>query len=186
MSDRDRIREALASLARIIASRAGSKDPAIVDLDDLLRLRDHLTAALDDPGDRKNRASFLSTSQIQALHVACLQVTEALGHHPYLVGSAITYPHWRDVDIRSIIPDDEFDALFGGREQIWGLFSFAVSGLLSAMTGLPVDYQVQRMTQANTNYPDGERHALGFRAHTFAGAGDATPFREPKDADGGR
>ena len=40
-------------------------------------------------------------------------VWEAFGHPPYLVGSAIMGKQWRDVDVRLILPDDEWDALFG-------------------------------------------------------------------------
>jgi hypothetical protein len=46
--------------------------------------------------------------------------------------------------------------------------------MLAQQTGLPVDYQIQRMTEANAKY-DGMRNPIG-RRRTYAGGGDATPW----------
>ena len=127
------------------------------------------------PMDTKRRLSFLTTADFARLNYACVIVTEALGQHPYLVGSVNSKTGWRDVDVRSILPDDEFDARFPEQGQ-WGLFCWGVSELLSKMTGLPVDFQVQRQSEANAKY-DGPRNPIGTRARGFAGNGDATPYQ---------
>ena len=121
------------------------------------------------------RVSFLTTADFARLNYACVIVAEALRHHPYLVGSSVGKNDWRDVDVRSILPDDEFDARFPDELQ-WGLFCLGVTELLCRMTGLPVDYQVQRMSEANAKY-DGPRNPLGVKGRGFAGGGDATPYK---------
>jgi hypothetical protein len=44
-------------------------------------------------------------------------VTDAFGHVPYQVGSSLFTKEWRDVDVRLILPDDEFDRRFGQHPQ---------------------------------------------------------------------
>lgn len=119
-------------------------------------------------------ASYLTTASFARLNHACAVVTEALGHKPYLVGSAMETEEYRDVDVRSILPDEEWDELFGGRPFFWSLFCLSVSTYLSQVSGLPVDFQVQRMTEANAKH-DKPRNPIGTRGRLFAGGGDATP-----------
>lgn len=131
----------------------------------------------------KRKTAHLPAYQLTLLNNACIPIVEAFDSHPYLVGSARHRPDWRDVDVRSILPDDEFDAIFTGREMLWSVVCLAISVYLSEATGLPVDYQIQRRTEANEKYPGaGERSALGFRAREYAGGGDATPFMGTKEA----
>ena len=130
----------------------------------------------------KTRAvSYLTTAQFDRLNHACLLIAEAFPMHTYLVGSCMETADFRDVDVRTILPDDEFDAIFSGREFFWSVFCHGVSHYLSDVSGLPVDYQVQRMTEANEKY-DGMRNPIGKRSRPFAGGGDATPFGPPFDA----
>lgn len=103
-----------------------------------------------------------------ALHLDAFgrEIEAAFGHLPYLVGTAAVGKTWRDVDVRLILPDTEFDHLFPPVEQgqpdgRWGLLCAAISELARARTGLPVDFQIQRQTYANNRYP-GVRHALGL------------------------
>lgn len=103
-----------------------------------------------------------------ALHLEAFgrEINDAFGHLPYLVGSAATGKTWRDVDVRLILSDDEFDALFppvphdqpDGR---WGLICAAISELARQRTGLPIDFQIQRQPYANDRFP-GPRLALGL------------------------
>lgn len=124
----------------------------------------------------KARKCQLSTAQLIALNNACKLVTEAMGQPPYLVGSVEQGDRdWRDVDVRSILDDEDFDALFTGREFFWSLFCFSVSEMLSKATGLPVDFQVQRRTEANEKFGEHPRNPLGMKARLFAGGGDAKP-----------
>lgn len=50
-----------------------------------------------------------------------------------------------------------------------------ISGWLSARSGLPVDFQIQRMTDANAEYPDQPRCALGL----FYAPAEPPPKEEP-------
>jgi hypothetical protein len=126
---------------------------------------------------KERAASYLSPLPFARLNHACSVVTEAFGNPPYLVGSALERHDWRDVDVRSILDDAEWDALFADREFLWGLFCLGVSSYLSQMTGLPIDYQAQRMTEANERFGGRMRNALGMKARLYAGGGDATPAR---------
>jgi len=93
------------------------------------------------------------------------EVDAFFGHVPFLVGSATRTTEWRDVDVRLILPDDEFDALFGELTEPrclnlkWNAACLAFTALGRDMTGLPIDFQIDRQTEANEEY-DGPRHAL--------------------------
>lgn len=125
-------------------------------------------------GDRRN-VSFLTTAEFDRLNHACMAVTEGLADTPYLVGSAMQGGDYRDVDVRSILPDDMWDSMFRGRRWFWSLFCSAVSLYLSEVSGLPVDYQAQRMSEANEKFGGKSRNPIGTRARLFAGGGDACP-----------
>lgn len=104
-----------------------------------------------------------------ALHLEAFgrEINDAFGHLPYLVGSAALGKQWRDVDVRLILPDDEFDALFpthvhpSHQDGKWGLLCAGISELARFRTGLPVDFQIQRQSYANDRYP-GPRLAIGI------------------------
>lgn len=105
-----------------------------------------------------------------ALHLDAFgrEINDAFGHLPYLVGSAAVGKEWRDVDVRLILPDEEFDALFPpvGPDQPdgrWDLLCAAISELARQRTGLPVDFQIQRASFANERFPIAHvRQALGL------------------------
>ena len=124
------------------------------------------------------KGCYLSTLELHELDEACRPFLSAFGEHPYLVGSAGLRPDFRDVDVRLILADDEFDALFAERQGLWALLSRLGSTYLKERTGLRVDFQVQRQTEANAKYGNlGEtpRNPLGSRSLLdFAGGGDAT------------
>ena len=85
-------------------------------------------------------------------------IADAFGHCPYHVGSSATSKTWRDVDVRLILDDDRFAALFPGFANArhidawWSLLCAALSELGRARTGLPIDFQIQSMTEANEKY----------------------------------
>lgn len=121
------------------------------------------------------KVCYLSGVDLMRLNDACIRIREAFGDPPYLVGSVNDKPDFRDVDVRSILADDEFDALFKNNEFLWSLLCMSVSEYLRSATGLPVDYQVQKMSVANEKFPGaGQRNALGMSARLYAGGGDAT------------
>lgn len=94
------------------------------------------------------------------------EIRQGFGHIPYQVGSSLTEKRgWRDVDVRLILPDDEYAACFGDpftpahdglRLMSWNL---AWSMLGRHMTRLPIDFQIQQQTIANDEF-DGPRGAL--------------------------
>jgi hypothetical protein len=92
-------------------------------------------------------------------------VEQVFGHTPYHVGSSLKGKDWRDVDVRLILPDDEHDALFG-KERLnyvdpkFAGITLAFAALAKEMTGLPVDFQIQRQTHANKIYGDQPRNPL--------------------------
>lgn len=114
----------------------------------------------DDP---KRRASCLLVSEFERLEEWCRSVRILFdGEHSYLVGSAITGPTFRDVDLRVILDDKVFDAQWGDRVKV-RMMNRAVSIWGQQETGLPIDFQIQRMTEANEQFSKGERNAMGGR-----------------------
>jgi hypothetical protein len=118
-------------------------------------------------------SSYLSTVDFARLNHGCLLVHEAFGGHTYLVGSTLQDEAFHDVDVRTILDDEEFDALFGGRLYFWSLTCLGIATYLRQVTGLPIDYQIQRRTEANEKHL-GIRNPIGTRSRPFAGGGDAT------------
>jgi hypothetical protein len=123
-----------------------------------------------------SRKSFLTTSQFARLNDACIPITEAFGEPPYLVGSVTKVSDFRDVDLRVILPDEDFDHWFDGRVMLWSLVCMTIGEHLTSVTGLPIDFQIQRMTEANEKHPTTHRNPMGMRSRPYAGGGDATQF----------
>ncbi len=125
------------------------------------------------------RSDPLTTHDIYNLDAACNLIDAAFGP-PYLVGSMGIggVGTGRDVDVRLILDDEEFDAIFGTNRKRWELLSVAIGDYLRQRTGLPVDFQIQRQTEANELH-DKPRNPLGME-RTFAGGGDATPWNAPR------
>lgn len=114
------------------------------------------------------RANFIGAPQFYNLQCACAMLVEAFGYSIYLVGSSLERRDFRDVDVRCILSDDQFDRLFpnisGSNYQtdaFWCLACSAISEWLQTRTNLPIDFQIQRCTQANVEN-DGPRSALGL------------------------
>jgi hypothetical protein len=124
----------------------------------------------------KNRSGLLTTTELYHLDQACRLIGRAFGgEHPYLVGSAGAGNDgtpYRDVDVRLMLDDDEFAAACPTRER-WELLCLSVGAYLRDRTGLPVDFQVQRASEANARH-GGPRNPLGM-GRVFAGGGDGTP-----------
>lgn len=125
---------------------------------------------------QRSRKSHLTTAQFAILNDACIPVTEAFGSPPYLVGSVTERADYRDIDLRLILGDEEFDRLFDGRVMLWSLICLTISRHLADVTGLPIDFQIQRMTEANEKHPTTWRNPMGNRNRHLAGGGDATPW----------
>lgn len=121
------------------------------------------------------RTDQLATHEMYELDDACQLISKAFGH-PYLVGSASIDGRldYRDVDVRLILSDEDFDALIGDNRSRWELLSLAIGDFLRLRTRLPIDFQIQRQTEANEKH-DKPRNPMGM-TRTFAAGGDATPF----------
>lgn len=92
------------------------------------------------------------------LHKFGVIVADYFGHTAYQVGSSLRTKDWRDIDVRLILPDEEFTARFGkvqGAEANAKLaaITLAFSALGQQMTGLPIDFQIQPQSWANEKYP---------------------------------
>lgn len=80
---------------------------------------------------------------------------------------------WRDVDLRYILVDEKFEALFPQAKEHWEfdarwlMLTTLISDWLSAQTGLPIDFQFQKASWANSRYPNDKgqhnRNAYGLR-----------------------
>ncbi len=94
------------------------------------------------------------------------QVWAAFGEPPYLVGSALKGKEWRDVDVRLMLDDEKYDEMGLGDPRYphgnakWVSLCLAYSALAKALTGLPVDFQIQQTSYANEKF-DSPRSALG-------------------------
>ncbi len=104
------------------------------------------------------------------LHEFGSQIWNAFGTPPYHVGSSVSSKNWRDVDVRLILEDETYAAMgfgdprnehFNGK---WVSLCMAYSALGKAMTGLPIDFQIQQQTFANTKFKKEERSSLGLLA----------------------
>lgn len=123
--------------------------------------------------------STLSPPMLHRLDLACKHISEVFGgwNGPYLVGSVQERKAGpgSDVDVRLILDDDVYDALMAGTpEGFASLLDFALGAYVREQTGLPVDFQVQRMTEANERHGGKQRNPLGRRKMT-AWLGDARP-----------
>lgn len=102
------------------------------------------------------------------LAAACILVEQALQETCYMVGSATNKRDFRDVDVRVIMNDDKFDTLFGPHthfKPFQVLFSISVSTWLKEVTGLPVDFQVQRRSDIKESDWDKMRDPLKICDH---------------------
>lgn len=110
------------------------------------------------------------------LDEACKPITEAFGNCPYLVGTSASQQRqpYRDVDVRLMLFDDEYDALLNSTSEKFIIFlGLSIGEYLESRTGLPIDFQVQRQTEANEKHK-GVRNALGTR-DLFNYTGDSPP-----------
>jgi hypothetical protein len=85
-------------------------------------------------------------------------VYHAFGEYPYHVGSSVESKIWRDVDVRLMLADDVYAAMGLGdpkephRNPRWMAMCAAFSALGKQMTGLPIDFQIQAISEANAQF----------------------------------
>lgn len=105
------------------------------------------------------RATYLLQSQIRLLNDWGKVLRRTFEEMPYLVGSALERVDFRDVDVRVILDDDDYHVL--SEQLVIEDLNLAISLWGQQVTGLPVDFQVQQMTEANVSFP-GRRHPIGM------------------------
>lgn len=132
------------------------------------------------------RVTGLTTYDFSVLNDACGVLRGCFGERVYLVGSALGGGPFRDVDVRVILDDATFDQIFGvGPNRLLMLWSVVCQGIgahLRHTTGLPIDFQIQRKTQADEKFLGQPRNRLGWPERPYAGNGDATYFDDgPQD-----
>lgn len=125
----------------------------------------------------KRKSNYIGAPACFALEQACQHIGAAFGDYGiYQVGSSLERADWRDVDLRYILPDDEFAKLFPDAGDYWEhdprwlLLTVSISAWLSKQTGLPVDFQFQPQTHANERHK-GNRNAMGIRILKQVAAG---------------
>jgi len=85
------------------------------------------------------------------------------GEYAYHVGSSLTKPTWRDVDVRVMLDREQYESMgFGDPKkpfynERWCAYIMAFSELGRKMTGLPIDFQIQETDTANADYA-GDEH----------------------------
>jgi hypothetical protein len=125
--------------------------------------------------------STLSPPVLHRLDQACKPLVEVFGPVVYLVGSVQERKAvaGSDVDVRLILPDKKYDRLMFDRPKGFAtLLDFALGAYLREVTGLPVDFQIQRQTEANARHQGTGRNPIGVRKLT-AWIGDARPEEKP-------
>lgn len=143
------------------------------------------------------RAHFLPAPHFFNLQQACHTLEAAFRCDGpsgiYLVGSSIKKRDYRDVDVRCILPDDEFERLFpkcpNNRylHALWCVMCSTISLWLSQHTDLPIDFQIQSMSEANRLYPtaeDNPRNFLGLFVYETREAIEEQQAKEATDAEG--
>ena len=120
--------------------------------------------------------SALSPRQMFLLDLACQSIEEGIGATFHVGTSATGRQEYRDVDVRTILDDEQYDAL-AAAINVEGIafLGLAIGQYLQSLTGLPVDYQIQRQTEANAKH-QGSRNPLGMRDLSHF-RGDAAPAR---------
>jgi hypothetical protein len=110
------------------------------------------------------RSTYLLLTDFERLEAWCKDVHTLFDreHFPYLVGSSAERADYRDIDLRLILDDDEFDRDWHDPVKL-RIANHALSTWGQRETGLPIDFQIQRQTQANASYPGRPRNPMGGR-----------------------
>lgn len=111
--------------------------------------------------------SAFSPRQMFLLDEACKPLAEAFDVTPYLVGTALGPSaggrgEYRDVDVRLMLDDERYEALRASGPHVIEFLGIAIGTHLAAVTGLPIDFQIQHADTANELHK-GSRNPLGLR-----------------------
>ena len=142
--------------------------------------------ATDDPNNTP-RDCFLGFVDIAALEHALIIVSEAFNEDCWLVGSATRRRDYRDVDVRMIMSDAKFNAVFGEYRghrwnPFWSLTMASISERLSRITCMQVDFQIQTRTHADATYAKGAR--VGLSKFKFSRMHNSPPWADLASSNG--
>lgn len=119
----------------------------------------------DCPARVRRRYNYVGVPETLILDQQVYLLNKAFGEVCYQVGSSTERTTYRDVDVRMIMDDKKFDALFGERggssSLFWSIMCASISEWLNRRTGLPVDFQIQRRTECNQQH-NGVRNGMGM------------------------
>jgi hypothetical protein len=129
-------------------------------------------------GIQMKYVNYLPAPAYFKLNQAVAMIDRAFDVHgtfgTYLVGSCLKRRDFRDVDVRMIMENEAYDKLFPGAidrpdlNAYWSLTCVTIADWLARETGLPVDFQIQRQSTANEEFPthggvhENPRNALGI------------------------
>lgn len=129
--------------------------------------------------------SAFSPRQMFLLDQACKPISEAFGDGGlYLVGTSAARQEYRDVDVRLMLSDKQYDRLVKavGKDAV-AFLGIAIGQYLASLTRLPIDFQIQRQAEANENHGNKMRNPIGCRDLSNY-RGDASPRgEEAREAD---
>lgn len=110
----------------------------------------------------------LGQPQGMLMHEFGRVISDAFGTDSvYHVGSSLgdNKTNWRDVDVRVLLEDEEWKNLFGDlnpkdnhHSPKWRMLCIVFSHYGRHMTGLPIDFQIQRIKEANEEFPKMRSH----------------------------
>lgn len=110
---------------------------------------------------KQERVSYLNTVQWFNLNMCGVNIFKLLGLNVYLVGSCLYRKDFRDVDLRCIYKDEVLDnSIIGSTDATRRMFGMLIGDWLSSRTGLPIDFQFQKSSEAK-EYDDRKRICLG-------------------------
>jgi len=112
------------------------------------------------------RMMFILDNAAAPIHKVFVEPDDTGMSGLYLVGSAMTGEKSggaRDVDVRLMLSDTRYN-VFRAVVGTAGLrfLGVAIGQYLATITGLPIDFQIQQASTANSNHK-GPRNPLGYR-----------------------
>ena len=133
---------------------------------------------------QNKRVDYLSVTEFYILQHAVIPVEQAFGSECYLVGSCTERHDYRDVDVRMILNDAKFSALFGeeNRGEFWMLMCVCISEYLAKRTNLPIDFQIQRYSDISESDWAKPRNWLGGMLRKFKRDTPQPPWMSVKKA----
>lgn len=128
--------------------------------------------AMQKPGEGfeppKAYAHYLTVLDYFNLDQAVKVLGQTFHYNVYLVGSVLTRPNFRDVDLRCMLDDEDYDKLFSSSyndlncDHMRKVMNISISSWLKSLTGLPVDFQFQKTSEANKEFPRQPRSSIGL------------------------